>query len=233
MANLPLTEASTNRKATADTQGSVITGLKSAWEQQLQNTAKRTDSWSLDLVTIGRNRDREAFARFFQHFAPLIKGYFLNHQGMMMSSTQADELVQEVMLKVWTKAKKYNPEKAAASTWLFTMARNTRIDMLRRQSRHNTEVLETEDIWATEEEESPVAQLQQQREQSLVKDAMADLPPEQAQIVQIIYMEGKTHTVAAEELNLPLGTVKSRLRLALAKMKIQITQSADEADFLT
>jgi len=105
--------------------------------------------------------------------------------------------------------------------------------MLRRQSRHNTEVLETEDIWATEEEESPVARLQMQREQKLVREAMVDLPPEQAQIVQIIYLQGKTHTVAAEALNLPLGTVKSRLRLALAKMKIQITQSADEADLLT
>ncbi|MEQ9567761.1 MAG: hypothetical protein RLN85_18470, partial [Pseudomonadales bacterium] len=74
-------------KTTTDTRDSVITGLRSTWEQKLQNTAKRTDSWSLDLVAIGEHRDREAFARFFQHFAPLIKGYFLNHQGMMMSST--------------------------------------------------------------------------------------------------------------------------------------------------
>jgi len=233
MAKLLREQSSEFSKTDSSHFNKVIGEIKPAGEQRLQNTAKRTDSWSLDLVAIGARQDREAFARFFQHFAPLIKGYFLNHQGMMMSSTQADELVQVVMLKVWTKASKYKPEKSAASTWVFTMARNTRIDMLRRQSRHNTEVLETEDIWATEEEESPVARLQMQREQKLVREAMVDLPPEQAQIVQIIYLQGKTHTVAAEALNLPLGTVKSRLRLALAKMKIQITQSADEADLLT
>ncbi len=233
MAHLSHKETLLANESTRTQKASVVASFKPDREQKLQNTARRTDSWSEDLVAIGKKRDREAFARFFAHFSPLIKGYFLNHQGMMMSSTQADELVQEVMLKVWTKATKYKPEKAAASTWVFTMARNTRIDMLRRQARHNTEVLETEDIWATEEEESPVAQLQYQREQTLVMEAMKDLPPEQAQIVQIIYLEGKTHTVAAEELNLPLGTVKSRLRLALAKMKIQITQSADKADLLT
>lgn len=195
-------------------------------EKRVQSAAKRTDEWSKDLVSIGKAQDRQAFIRFFEHFAPMIKGYFLSNAGQSLSSSMVDELIQEVMLKVWTKASKFDPEKAAASTWLFTMARNTRIDMLRRQARHNTEVLETEDVWATEEEESPIALLQQQRDKNLISDSISELPPEQSQVVRQIYMEGKTHSAVAEELKLPLGTVKSRLRLALAKMKIQITQSA-------
>ena len=139
-----------------------------------------------------------------------------------------EELIQEVMLKVWVKAAQYNPDKAAASTWLFTMARNTRIDMLRRQSRHNNEPLETEDIWSTDEEESPVSVLQQHRNQNSIKEAVNKLPSEQAQIVKMIYMEGKTHSVVADDLQLPLGTVKSRLRLALSKMKLQMSPSGNE-----
>lgn len=209
------------------------TNLKPVREQRVHTKTVRTDDWSMELLEIGRKQDRQAFMRFFQHFAPLIKGYFLGSNGPNMSSNMIDELIQEVMLKVWTKASQFDPEKAAASTWLFTMARNTRIDMLRRQSRHKTEVLETEDVWATDEEESPVALLQQQRDTGLIREAIKELPQEQARVVQMIYLEGKTHSVASEELQLPLGTVKSRLRLALAKMKLKITQSASKADLLT
>jgi len=202
--------------------------VKSERENGVQQSKARTDEWSNDLVAVGLSEDRQAFARLFNHFAPLIKGYFLSNHGSSMSGGMVEELIQEVMLKVWVKAKQFNPDKAAASTWLFTMARNTRIDMLRRKARHNNEPLETEDIWSTDEEESPVSVLQQHRNQASISDAVETLPTEQAQIVKMIYMEGKTHSVVAEDLQLPLGTVKSRLRLALSKMKIQIAPSGNE-----
>ena len=92
-------------------------------------TGRRTDEWSEALVLVGESQDRGAFTRFFRHFAPLIKAFALS--GSSLSASHADELVQEVMLKVWQKAGGFNPEKAAASTWVYTIARNCRTDMFR------------------------------------------------------------------------------------------------------
>lgn len=201
--------------------------LKPPQELGLQIKKNRTDDWSKLLLAIGEHQDRQAFVEFFEHFAPMIKGYFIGKSSLSLSPNMVDELIQEVMLKIWRKAAQFNPEKSAASTWLFTMARNTHIDMLRRQSKHQSETLETEDVWATEEHESPVAQLQQQRDKNLIHQSIQALPNDQATIVKKIYLEGKTHTLVAEELQIPLGTVKSRLRLALAKMKILVGHNAN------
>lgn len=199
-------------------------------EPGLHTESLRDDNWSNLLVTVGDNQDKQAFIDFFQHFAPMIKGYFLGRSGPSLSASMADELIQEVMLKVWQKAGQFDPNKSSASTWLFTVARNTRIDMFRRQAKHNLEVLETEDLWAADENESPVSQLQQRRDQQLIKESIEQLPDEQALVVRKIYFEGKTHLSVSEELQLPLGTVKSRLRLALARMKIIFGPSTHETE---
>lgn len=190
----------------------------------------RDDNWSLLLTTIGDSQDRKAFYEFFQHFAPMIKGYFLSKSGASMNESMADELIQEVMLKVWQKADKFDSSKSAASTWLFTLARNTRIDMIRRQAKHNLEVIETEDIWPDDEEASPVARLQQNRDEKKILHSLSQLPIEQAQVVRKVYLEGKTHTTVSEELQLPLGTVKSRLRLALVRMRLVFGQHSHELE---
>ncbi|MGB2419078.1 MAG: sigma-70 family RNA polymerase sigma factor, partial [Luminiphilus sp.] len=106
-------------------------------------TGRRTDEWSEALVLVGESQDRGAFTRFFRHFAPLIKAFALS--GSSLSASHADELVQEVMLKVWQKAAGFNPEKAAASTWVYTIARNCRTDMFRRLQKFDTQ-LEAEDV---------------------------------------------------------------------------------------
>lgn len=182
-------------------------------------TGRRTDEWSEALVQIGAHQDRAAFARFFRHFAPLIKAFALS--GSTMSANHADELVQEVMLKVWQKAGGFNPEKAAASTWVYTIARNCRTDMFRRLQKFDTP-LAAEDLSIEVEEEEPFVVLHARRGSDRVRELMGQLPPDQAQILAKVYMEGKSHSEAAAELDLPLGTVKSRVRLAIQKLQVQM-----------
>lgn len=182
-------------------------------------SGRRTDEWSECLTLIARNEDRAAFTRLFRHFAPLIKAFALS--GSKLSATVADELVQETMLKVWQKAGAFNPEKAAASTWVYTIARNCRTDMFRRLNKFDT-ALAAEDVAPDQESEEPFALLQDKRSRDRVRELMKVLPPDQMQILAKVYMEGKSHAEAAAELDLPLGTVKSRVRLAIQKLQIQI-----------
>jgi RNA polymerase sigma-70 factor (ECF subfamily) len=182
---------------------------------------KRDDEWSQCLQIIAQKQDRAAFARLFKHFAPLVKAFAMS--GSPLAAAHADELVQEVMLKVWQKADGYNPSKAAASTWIYTIARNCRTDMYRRLQKFDTP-LAAEDIWVEQEEEEPFVAVQQRRNAVRVKEMLKELPQEQAQILAKVYMEGKSHSEVAEDLQLPLGTVKSRVRLAMQKLQIMTDQ---------
>ena len=181
-------------------------------------TGRRTDEWSECLVLIAEKQDRAAYTRLFRHFAPLIKAFALS--GSTMSATHADELVQEVMLKIWQKAGAFNPEKAAASTWVYTIARNCRTDMFRRLQKFDTP-LSAEDFSPEQEDEEPFMQLQNRRSAERIREMMGNLPADQTQILGKVYMEGKSHAEAAAELDLPLGTVKSRVRLAVQKLQVQ------------
>jgi RNA polymerase sigma-70 factor (ECF subfamily) len=187
-------------------------------------TGRRTDEWSECLVLIAEKSDRAAYTRLFRHFAPLIKAFALS--GSALSATHADELVQEVMLKVWQKAKAFNPEKAAASTWVYTIARNCRTDMFRRLQKFDTP-LAAEDFGPEQGDEEPFAQLQNRRSAERIREMMGDLPADQTQILAKVYMEGKSHAEAASELDLPLGTVKSRVRLAVQKLQVQFERTRD------
>jgi RNA polymerase sigma-70 factor (ECF subfamily) len=182
-------------------------------------SGRRTDEWSECLQLIAEKEDRAAFTRLFRHFAPLIKAFALS--GSNLSATHADELVQETMLKVWQKAGAFNPEKAAASTWVYTIARNCRTDMFRRLQKFDTP-LSADDVSPEQEGKEPFSQLQSRRNRERIRSMMKELPPDQAQILAKVYMEGKSHAEAAGELDLPLGTVKSRVRLALQKLQIQM-----------
>lgn len=174
-------------------------------------------SWNDHLVRLGKHSDRQSFKQLFEHFGPLIKSYYL---GKSPGSTPLiEELIQEVMVKIWQKAHTYDPAKAAASTWIFTLARNTHIDMLRRLKKYNTtSSLEAEEVWEDPTEIGPLSELETTRDSTRVRDSLSQLPHAQAQIIAKVYMDGKTHVEVAEELDLPLGTVKSRVRLALNKL---------------
>jgi len=185
--------------------------------------AKTEDLWTPRLVRVANDRDRKAFAELFKHFAPLIKSFALSSPGMA-SNALAEELVQEVMLKIWNRASTFDPSKASATTWIYTLARNCRIDLLRKKFRLHEEV-DVDDLWDLGSDEDELYNdARQARVERDVKESMSGLPVEQRQIIAKVYMEGKSHSEVAEELDLPLGTVKSRIRLALQKMRVTLEQ---------
>jgi len=185
----------------------------------LDVSGRREDEWSVCLQQVAQHQDREAFARLFGHFAPLLKAFA--HSGSALASAHADELVQEVMIKVWQKSSGFNPHKAAASTWIYTIARNCRTDMYRRLQKFDTPI-SADDIWPDEQGDEPFVAVQQRRDKVRVKELLEELPHEQSQILAKVYMEGKSHSEVAQELDLPLGTVKSRVRLAMQKLQLMV-----------
>lgn len=164
------------------------------------------------MARVAQQRDRTAFGRLFDHFAPRLKAFLLR-QGA--TAAAAEELAQEAMLTVWRRAEVYDPAQATLSTWIFTIARNKRIDLLRRERRPE---LDPNDPLLVPESPSVERSLGALEEAALVRRALQQLPPEQAALVRMAYYEEKVHTVIAAETGLPLGTVKSRLRLALQRL---------------
>lgn len=193
-------------------------------------SGKRVDQWSQQLQMVGQSQNRQAFSLLFEHFAPLIKGYCLSRPVPNQPANLGEELVQEVMIKIWQKANSFNPDKASASTWIFTMARNCRIDLLRRNNKHVSDSIDADDIWMLEDDATPVQDVQSLRDEARLKVAFEQLPPDQKHILSKVYMEGKTHLEAAEEMSLPLGTVKSRVRLALKKLQVWMPFEDREAE---
>ena len=177
------------------------------------------EPWTDRLQRVAASGDRQAFAELFDHFAPLLKAFALSTPGMA-SNALAEELVQEVMLKVWKRASTFDASKAAASTWIYTLARNCRVDLLRRRNRLREEV-DVDELWDFgTEADAPEAELHRTRSEVDVRASLSTLPAEQRQVIAKVYMEGKSHSEVAEELGLPLGTVKSRIRLALSKLEV-------------
>ncbi len=175
------------------------------------------------MTRIAENRDKDAFAQVFDHYAPQLRAYSLAREPG--AELVADELVQEVMTRVWLKAEKYDQRLSNLNTWIFTLARNCRIDYLRRNSRYATEIDPTD--WFNEIEDDspgPFQQVQASRAEENIRAGLLELPREQAEILTKVYMEGKSHQQTSEELQLPLGTVKSRVRLALKKLEVLVAR---------
>ena len=184
-------------------------------------TNRAPDPWA-DLVRqVAQTRDRAAFQQLYKHYTPLIRAFLLKSMGAGADRSEAEEITQEVLIKVWNKAASFNPAKASVNTWIFTIARNTRIDFIRRNERNDRKI-EIEDIWHEPESPEPLVDLQQRRAEQVIRQAMTSLPDEQLQVLYKAFMEGKSHNEVAEEMDLPLGTVKSRIRLALSKLQILI-----------
>jgi RNA polymerase sigma factor (sigma-70 family) len=181
------------------------------------------DEWQLKLLKVAESQDKKAFSELFAHFGPKIKAFAMAKPYTSNPSQFADELIQEVMIKIWNKADNYNPNVAGASTWIFTIARNCRIDLIRKNQRHSFP-LESDELFEIEDEDSVLQfqSVQQQNYERDLRECLNQLPHEQAQIIAKVYMEGKSHNEVAEELGLPLGTVKSRVRLALTKLKVMV-----------
>jgi len=166
------------------------------------------------IVLIAQNRDRRAFELLFAHFAPRIKGYLIR---LGTSGGAAEDLAQETMLAVWRKAALFDPTRASASTWIFTVARNLRIDLIRRERRPDFDP--NDPAFVPGDEPGADAMLMREDEDEDLRAALAKLSPEQAEIVRMSFFADKPHSAIAAELGLPLGTVKSRLRLAMARIR--------------
>jgi len=184
-----------------------------------------TDSSSADdsqqmaalIVLVAEKRDRAAFMQVYSYFAPRVKGFLV---GRGLTTHAADDVLQEVMLAIWNKAKSYDPDKAAISTWIFTIARYKYIDRLRRESRHKTD----SDDLDLKPSDAPVADddvMQDQREIA-VQAAIATLPADQQSVIFLSFIKGLAHSEIAEQLGLPLGTVKSRIRRAFARLREEL-----------
>ena len=163
---------------------------------------------------IAFSADRDAFIRLFDHFAPRVKGL------LMRAGTPADlaeEIAQETLLTVWRKAALFDPAKASASTWIATIARNLRIDIARRETR--SRLSQVYEILDEEAPEQPDAMLSGAERDARVRAAMTHLSPDQYRVVELAFIEGFSHQDVADRLAIPLGTVKSRLRLALSHLR--------------
>ena len=172
------------------------------------------DELSELLIAVAEHRDRKAFIRLFEHFGPRVKSY-LKRLGVIDS--EADDLMQEVMLTVWRRAEQFDHRKARASTWIFTITRNKRIDAIRRERRPELDPNDPALVPDRDDDPSEAVSANEWRE--AIRKAIDEVPEEQARLLRMSFFEDKTHDVIAKELDLPLGTVKSRIRLAVAKLR--------------
>ncbi|UCH39775.1 MAG: sigma-70 family RNA polymerase sigma factor [Gammaproteobacteria bacterium] len=186
-----------------------------------QSSSEKLIALGACISRVAKERDKSAFAELFDHYAPQIRAYSLAREPG--ADLVADELVQEVMTRVWLKAEKYNASLANLNTWIFTLARNCRIDYLRRNGRYVSEIDPT-DLFNDMEDEGPgpFQLAQQSRAEASIREGLRQLPREQSEVLTKVYLEGKSHQQASEELKLPLGTVKSRVRLALKKLEVLV-----------
>lgn len=169
------------------------------------------------IVAVAQRRDRDAFARLFQHFAPRLKAWLIKGGA---AEAAAEEFAQEAMLTVWRKAELFDSRMAHASTWIFTIARNRRLDALRKDAR----VPPIELVPQPADPERPDALLEGRQDATRIRKAMAALTPEQAQVLHMAFFLDQPHSAIAERLCLPLGTVKSRIRKAMLKLRVMLEQ---------
>lgn len=181
----------------------------------LLQVPSRPDPFASLVLAVAQTQDRTAFARLFDHFAPRVKSYLLR---LGSSDGEAEEAMQEVMISLWRRAGSFDPRLASVSTWLFTIARNRRIDMIRRSRR--PEFDPDDPVFRPDEAVDGADSLYETAEDArTLSVALRELPPEQADLIRKAYYEDKSHSAIADELALPLGTVKSRIRLALARLR--------------
>jgi RNA polymerase sigma-70 factor (ECF subfamily) len=173
--------------------------------------------WASRIATIAARQDRSAFSELFEYFAPRIKAFMLRSGA---SEANAEELAQETMLMVWRKAGLFDPSSSGAAAWIFTIARNLRIDAHRRDQRGG--VGEGADIgieFEVDDAPLPDSRLETVQSEQRVRGALSQLPDDQIRVVELSFFEEKAHAEIAQMLDIPLGTVKSRLRLAMGRLR--------------
>ncbi len=171
------------------------------------------------LVAVATTQDRAAFSELFAYYAPRVKSFLMR---LGSDNAQAEEIAQDVMVTVWRKASLFDRNQASVSTWIFRIARNRRIDVFRRTKKPD---LDPEDTMLLPSGfDAPDAGVDAMETEARVRAAMKHLPGEQLQLLQLSFYEGLSHSEIAEKLAMPLGTVKSRIRMAFRKMKADLDE---------
>ncbi|WP_395713340.1 sigma-70 family RNA polymerase sigma factor [Reyranella sp.] len=176
-----------------------------------------------DLIeAIATRQDRAAFAGLFRYFAPKVKAFLMRGGA---DSDSAQEVAQEALIVVWRKAASFDRSRASAATWIYTIARNKRIDLLRRTGKPAIEVEDWLTVFAPEDDDADKSVLAGQT-YSRLQELLRTLSADQLVVVQKAFFEDKSHTMIADELKLPLGTVKSRIRMALGRLRQALEKDA-------
>lgn len=175
----------------------------------------KIDEWTACLMQIQSDRDKEAFVRLFRHFAPRAKAYLMKSGA---SASLAEETTQEAMAQVWHKADRFDPAKASAATWIFTILRNKQIDAIRKTKRPEPEDLP----WGNEAPRDPEEIVETSQQENRLRQAVRALPQKQRIIVEKAFFSHLSHSEIAEVTGLPLGTIKSRIRLALDRLRHEL-----------
>ncbi|MEM1365782.1 MAG: sigma-70 family RNA polymerase sigma factor [Pseudomonadota bacterium] len=163
---------------------------------------------------VANNRDKQAFAELFHHFAPRVNAFLIR---LNLDNGSAEEMTQEIMVTLWNKAHMFDPTKSSLPTWIFRIARNRRIDAVRRQK---TAQLDPHDpMLLPSEPEQPDAGMDAVTREARVREALAGLPEDQVKLIKLAFFTGLSHSQIAKETGLPLGTVKSRIRLAFNRLR--------------
>jgi RNA polymerase sigma factor (sigma-70 family) len=172
--------------------------------------------WAGVMRAVAQERDKEAFARVFDYFTPRLEAYL---QRLGSDAVAAEEVAQDAMLTVWRKADLFDPAKSSLATWVYRIARNRRIDLGRRD--RMTYLDPTEDTFTNVVDES-IGQdqvMESAQNEDFVREAMKELPEEQVTLLNLAFYRGLSHSQIAEDTGLPLGTVKSRIRLAFTRLR--------------
>lgn len=175
-------------------------------------TVENKSIWVGHMERIRDAQDKTAFAELFRHFAPRVKAFLMKSGA---SEALAEECAQDVMATLWGKAHMFDPSRASVSTWIFTIARNRKIDVLRKQRRPEPEDLP----WGPKPEPCQAEAMELQQETARLGRALAELPPKQRELIRKAYFGNLSHSEIAAETGLPLGTIKSRIRLALERLR--------------
>jgi RNA polymerase sigma-70 factor (ECF subfamily) len=174
--------------------------------------------WVEQMLAVRDRQDRAAFAALFRHFAPRLKA-FLMKGGM--TAAAAEDCAQDVMATLWQKAHMFDPARASVATWVFAIARNRRIDLARRDRRPEPEDLP----WGAEDEPDQADLYMAAEETRRLGDALALLPDAQRALIQRAFYGDLSHSEIAAETGLPLGTIKSRIRLSLERLRAKMNQA--------
>ncbi len=188
--------------------------------EPLPAPAQSRDPFADLVAAIAGDRDRQAFAKLFEHFAPRVKSYLIR---LGCPGGEAEELTQEALLAVWQKAATFDPRQSAVSTWLFTIARNKRIDAVRRTRRPELDPEDPALVPPTPEQADEILQAAQSA--SRLRAAVAELPADQRQLLELAFFEDQSHSDIATRTGIPLGTVKSRIRLAMQRLRKAIEEA--------